>query len=54
MPQPWAWIGNAVWDNNIPEQIFDKILRQSVEKGLAGEALPYPASTHVKVKANKQ
>ena len=40
-------------DNNIPEQIFDEILRQAVEKGLAGETLPYPASTHVKVKANK-
>ena len=40
-------------DNNIPEQIFDEILRQAIEKGLVGGAILYTDSTHVKAKANK-
>lgn len=28
-------------DNNIPEQIFNEILRQAIEKGLVEEAILY-------------
>lgn len=40
-------------DNNIPEQIFNEILRQAMEKGLVGGTILYTDSTHVKAKANK-
>ena len=40
-------------DNHIPEQIFNEILRQAIEKGLVGGAILYTDSTHVKAKANK-
>lgn len=40
-------------DNSIPEQIFDEILRQAVEKGLVGGNILYTDSTHIKAKANK-
>ncbi len=40
-------------DNNIPEQIFNEILRQAREKGLVDGKLMYTDSTHVKAKANK-
>lgn len=40
-------------DNNIPEQIFNEILRQAVIKGLVGGQILYTDSTHVKAKANK-
>lgn len=40
-------------DNNIPEQIFQEILRQAIEKGLVGGQILYTDSTHVKAKANK-
>ena len=40
-------------DNNIPEQIFNEILRQAIEKGLVGGEILYTDSTHVKAKANK-
>lgn len=40
-------------DNNIPEQIFNEILRQAVEKGLVGGEILYTDSTHVKAKVNK-
>ena len=40
-------------DNNIPEQIFNEILRQCVEKGLVGGEILYTDSTHIKAKANK-
>ena len=37
-------------DNNIPEQIFNEILRQAIEKGLVEEAILYadlsPAAEH--------
>ena len=40
-------------DNDIPEQIFNEILRQAMEKGLVGGTILYTDSTHVKAKANK-
>ena len=40
-------------DNNIPEQIFNEILRQCIAKGLVGGAILYTDSTHIKAKANK-
>ena len=40
-------------DNHIPEQIFNEILRQAIEKGLVGGEILYTDSTHVKAKANK-
>ena len=40
-------------DNNIPEQIFNEILRQAIQKGLVGGEILYTDSTHVKAKANK-
>ena len=40
-------------DNNIPEQIFNEILRQCITKGLVGGAILYTDSTHIKAKANK-
>lgn len=40
-------------DNNIPEQIFNEILRQAITKGLVGGEILYTDSTHVKAKANK-
>lgn len=40
-------------DNAIPEQIFNEILRQAVQKGLVGGEILYTDSTHVKAKANK-
>ena len=40
-------------DNDIPEQIFNEILRQAIHKGLVGGAILYTDSTHVKAKANK-
>ena len=40
-------------DNNIPEQIFNEILRQAIEKGLVGGKILYTDSTHIKAKANK-
>lgn len=40
-------------ENNIPEQIFDEILRQAIEKGLVSGKVLYTDSTHVKAKANK-
>ena len=39
--------------NNIPEQIFNEILRQCIAKGLVGGAILYTDSTHIKAKANK-
>ena len=41
-------------DNDIPEQIFNEILRQAIEKKLVGGEILYTDSTHVKAKANKQ
>ena len=41
-------------DNNIPEQIFNVILRQAIAKNLVGGEILYTDSTHVKAKANKQ
>ena len=38
-------------DNNIPEQIFNEILRQAMEKGLVGGTILYTDSTHIKAKA---
>ena len=40
-------------DNNIPERIFNEILRQCVAKGLVGGEILYTDSTHIKAKANK-
>ena len=40
-------------DNDIPEQIFNEILRQAMEKGLVGGTILYTDSTHIKAKANK-
>ena len=40
-------------DNNIPEQIFNEILRQAQAAGLVDGKLLYTDSTHVKAKANK-
>lgn len=40
-------------DNNIPEQIFNEILGQAIEKKLVGGEILYTDSTHVKAKANK-
>jgi transposase len=40
-------------DNNIPEKIFDEILKQCVEKGLVKGKVLNTDSTHVKAKANK-
>lgn len=40
-------------DNNIPEQIFNEILRQAIAKGLVGGEILYTDSTHIKAKANK-
>ena len=40
-------------DNDIPEQIFNEILRQAIEKKLVGGEILYTDSTHVKAKANK-
>ena len=40
-------------DNNIAEQIFDRILQQCVAKGLVGGQILYTDATHVKAKANK-
>ena len=40
-------------DNNIPEQIFNQIVRQAMEKGLVGRTILYTDSTHVMAKANK-
>ena len=40
-------------DNNIPEQIFNEILRQAIAKGLVGGNILYTDSTHIKAKANK-
>ena len=40
-------------DNDIPEQIFNEILRQAVEKGLVGGQILYTDSTHIKANANK-
>ena len=42
-----------ILDNDIPEQIFNEILRQAMEKGLVGGTILYTDSTHVKAKANK-
>ena len=35
-------------DNNIPEQIFNEILRQAMEKGLVGGTILYTDSTHIR------
>ena len=40
-------------DNDIPEQIFNEILRQAIAKGLVGGEILYTDSTHIKAKANK-
>jgi transposase len=40
-------------DNEIPEQIFNEILRQAIEKKLVGGEILYTDSTHIKAKANK-
>ena len=40
-------------DNNIPERIFNEILRQCIARGLVGGAILYTDSTHIKAKANK-
>ena len=40
-------------DNDIPEQIFNEILRQAMEKGLVGGTILYTDSTHVKAKAKR-
>ena len=40
-------------DNDIPEQIFNEILRQCIAKGLVGGEILYTDSTHIKAKANK-
>ena len=40
-------------DNDIPERIFNEILRQAMEKGLVGGTILYTDSTHIKAKANK-
>jgi len=40
-------------DNDIPEQIFNEILRQAIEKGMISGKVLYTDSTHVKAKANK-
>ena len=40
-------------DNDIPEHIFNEILRQAMEKGLVGGTILYTDSTHIKAKANK-
>ena len=40
-------------DNDIPEQIFNEILRQAMEKRQVGGTILYTDSTHIKAKANK-
>ena len=40
-------------DNDIPEEIFNEIQRQVMEKELVGGTILYTDSTHIKAKANK-
>ena len=38
-------------DDDIPEQIFNEILRQAMEKRQVGGTILYTGSTHIKAKA---
>lgn len=40
-------------DSDIPQQIFDEIVRQAIAKGLVGGKILYSDSTHLKANANK-
>lgn len=52
---------SVIWQNrlrrykgtDIPQQIFDEIVRQAMEKGLVGGTTLYSDSTHLKANANK-
>lgn len=53
---------SVIWQNrrrryrksNIPQQIFDEIVRQAIEAGLVDGAVLYTDSTHLKANANKK
>ena len=38
---------------DVPQQIFDEIVRQAMSKGLVGGKILYSDSTHLKANANK-
>ena len=40
-------------NSDVPQQIFDEIVRQAMAKGLVGGKLLYSDSTHLKANANK-
>ena len=52
---------SVIWQNrlrryngsDIPQQIFDEIVRQAIAKGLVGGKILYSDSTHLKANANK-
>lgn len=52
---------SVIWQNrlrryngsDVPQQIFDEIVRQAIEKGLVGGKILYSDSTHLKASANK-
>ncbi len=52
---------SVIWQNRlrryngteVPQQIFDEIVRQAMEKGLVGGKILYSDSTHLKASANK-
>ncbi len=52
---------SVIWQNrlrryngtDIPQQIFDEIVRQAMAKGLVGGKILYSDSTHLKASANK-
>ena len=40
--------------NNIPQKIFDNIVKQAIDKGFVGGKILYSDSTHIKANANKR
>ena len=52
---------SVIWQNrlrrykgtDVPQQIFDEIVRQAMAKGLVGGKILYSDSTHLKANANK-